>query len=172
MASWNRFAMYGKFSRSDRHFGEWLYVTGAAQGARNAAPKIKLPDSEWSHRNRRRVVFFGEVGGNFPVVNAANAGKHRGRNLGSAIGSGVITYSAAGAQNLVEAIGLTHSVWPTHRQDHRAGRRARLSKIVTAARERFSIGKSAGSGRTTATHRFTSGLLTAPHPGFTTGKRE
>jgi alcohol dehydrogenase (cytochrome c) len=58
-------------------------------------------------------VFFGDVGGNFYALDADTGQKLWGQNLGGAIGGGVITYMANGAQKVAVAAGLTHPVWPT-----------------------------------------------------------
>ena len=49
------------------------------------------------------VVFFGDIGGNFYVLDAANGQKLWGQNIGGAIGGGVITYTANGAQRVAVA---------------------------------------------------------------------
>jgi len=59
------------------------------------------------------VVFFGDIGGNFYALDAANGQKLWGRELGGAIGGGVITYTANGAQKVAVAAGFAHPVWPT-----------------------------------------------------------
>jgi alcohol dehydrogenase (cytochrome c) len=53
------------------------------------------------------------MGGNFYVLNAANGEKLWGRKIGGAIGGGVITYTANGAQRVAVATGFTSIVWPT-----------------------------------------------------------
>jgi len=58
-------------------------------------------------------VFFGDVGGNFYALDAANGQKLWGQDLGGGIGGGVITYTANGAQQIAVAFGFTHPVWPT-----------------------------------------------------------
>ena len=59
------------------------------------------------------VVFFGDIGGNFYALDAANGQKLRGQELGGAIGGGVITYTANGAQKVAVASGFTMLAWPT-----------------------------------------------------------
>jgi outer membrane protein assembly factor BamB len=60
-----------------------------------------------------KVVLFGDVGGNFYALDAANGQKLWGKDLGGAVGGGVITQTVAGAQKIAAAIGFTHPVWPT-----------------------------------------------------------
>jgi len=57
-------------------------------------------------------VFFGDVGGNFYAVDAANGQKLWGQKLSGAIGGGVITYTANGVQKVAVAIGFISPVWP------------------------------------------------------------
>ena len=53
------------------------------------------------------VVFFGDMGGNFYALDAATGQKLWGQHLGGAIGGGVITYTANGAQKVAVADRLT-----------------------------------------------------------------
>jgi alcohol dehydrogenase (cytochrome c) len=53
------------------------------------------------------VVFFGDVGGNFYALDAANGQKLWGQQLGGAIAGGVITYTTNGAQKIAVASGFT-----------------------------------------------------------------
>jgi alcohol dehydrogenase (cytochrome c) len=59
------------------------------------------------------IVFFGDIGGNLYALDTANGQKLWGQNLGGAIGGGVITYTANGAQRVAVATGFTHLAWPT-----------------------------------------------------------
>ena len=58
-------------------------------------------------------MFFGDMGGNFYVLDAANGQKLWGEQLGGGIGGGVITYTADGAQKVAVAAGFTSVFWPT-----------------------------------------------------------
>jgi alcohol dehydrogenase (cytochrome c) len=59
------------------------------------------------------VVFFGDMGGNFYALEAATGRRLWGKNLGGAIGGGVVTYSAGGTQRVAVAAGYTSVLWPT-----------------------------------------------------------
>ena len=59
------------------------------------------------------VVFFGDIGGNFYALDSANGEKLWGQDLGGAIGGGVITYTAGGAQKVAVAAGVVSAAWPT-----------------------------------------------------------
>jgi alcohol dehydrogenase (cytochrome c) len=58
-------------------------------------------------------VLFGDMGGNFYVLDAANGQRLWGQKIGGAIGGGVITYNANGAQRIAVAAGFTSILWPT-----------------------------------------------------------
>ena len=58
-------------------------------------------------------MFFGDMGGNFYALDAANGRKLWGNKIGGAIGGGVITYTADGQQKVAVATGLTEILWPT-----------------------------------------------------------
>jgi alcohol dehydrogenase (cytochrome c) len=59
------------------------------------------------------VVFFGDMGGNFYALDAATGQRLWGQNLGGAIGGGVTTYFAGGAQRVAVTAGYTSILWPT-----------------------------------------------------------
>ena len=59
------------------------------------------------------IVFFGDMGGNFYVLDTANGRKLWGQKIGGAVGGGVITYSVNGTQKIAVAKGLTEILWPT-----------------------------------------------------------
>jgi alcohol dehydrogenase (cytochrome c) len=59
------------------------------------------------------IVFFGDMGGNFYVLDTADGRRVWSRKIGGAIGGGVITYSVDGVQNIAVATGLTEVLWPT-----------------------------------------------------------
>ena len=58
-------------------------------------------------------MFFGDMGGNFYVLDAATGRRLWGQKIGGAIGGGVITYTADGAQRVAVATGFTSILWPT-----------------------------------------------------------
>jgi alcohol dehydrogenase (cytochrome c) len=59
------------------------------------------------------IAFFGDVGGNFYVLDAVNGERLWGQKIGGAIGGGVITYTSNGAQKVAVATGFTSVLWPT-----------------------------------------------------------
>jgi alcohol dehydrogenase (cytochrome c) len=59
------------------------------------------------------VVFFGDMGGKFYVLDANDGHKLWGQKIGGAVGGGVITYMAGRSQRVAVAIGLIEILWPT-----------------------------------------------------------
>ena len=51
-------------------------------------------------------MFFGDMGGNFYVLDVANGQKLWGQKIGGAIAGGVITYTVNGTQKIAAATGL------------------------------------------------------------------
>ena len=113
MATWDPFNMFGKFSRADGGWAGWLYATDADTGVWKWRLKSNYPIVSAVTPTAGGVVFFGDVGGNFYALDTATGEKLWGQQLDGAIGGGVITYMANGAQKIAAAIGFTHPVWPT-----------------------------------------------------------
>ena len=91
----------------------WLYASDADTGAWRWRVKTNYPIQSGVTPTAGGVVFFGDMGGNFYAIDAANGQKLWGRQMGGAIGGGVITYRAGGAQRVAVATGLTEILWPT-----------------------------------------------------------
>jgi PQQ-dependent dehydrogenase (methanol/ethanol family) len=110
MATWNPFWMFGHM---DRDWAGWVYAVDADTGVWKWRLKSNYPILSGMTPTAGGVVFFGDIGGNFYALDAANGRKLWGQDLGGAIGGGVITYTADGAQKVAVAIGFTHPAWPT-----------------------------------------------------------
>ena len=91
----------------------WLYASDADTGAWRWRVKTNYPIQSGVTPTAGGVVFFGDMGGNFYALDAATGQKLWGRNMGGAIGGGVITYQAGGSQKVAIATGLTEILWPT-----------------------------------------------------------
>jgi alcohol dehydrogenase (cytochrome c) len=113
MATWNPFWAFGRFGRSVGHWAGWVYAVDADTGVWKWRLKSNYPILSGMTPTAGGVVFFGDIGGNFYVLDAANGQKLWGQELGGAIGGGVITYTANGAQKVAVAAGFTHLAWPT-----------------------------------------------------------
>src|SRR6201999_3756480 len=95
------------------HFAGWVYAVDADTGVWKWRAKTNYPIQSGMTPTAGGVVFFGDMGGNFYAVDAADGRKLWGRKIGGAIGGGVITYSANGTQKIAVATGLTEPLWPT-----------------------------------------------------------
>ncbi|MGD0190931.1 MAG: PQQ-binding-like beta-propeller repeat protein [Rhizomicrobium sp.] len=106
---------YNTWGRADP-FGQWagwIYASDADSGTWKWRVKTNYPIQSGMTPTGGGVVFFGDMGGNFYAVDAANGRKLWGRKIGGAVGGGVITYMADGAQKVAVATGLTEVLWPT-----------------------------------------------------------
>ena len=120
--------------RDDGHWAGWVYAVDADTGVWKWRLKSNYPIVSGMTPTAGGVVFFGDMGGNFYALNAANGEKLWGQHLGGAIGGGVITYTADGAQKVAVAVGVTHRrVADENResQGRRAGSRQRRGEPVT-----------------------------------------
>jgi PQQ-dependent dehydrogenase (methanol/ethanol family) len=113
MATWNPFWMFGREGPTVGHWAGWVYAVDADTGVWKWRLKSNYPIVGAVTPTAGGVVFFGDVGGNFYALDADNGQKLWGQELGGAIGGGVITYTANGAQKVAVATGFTHIAWPT-----------------------------------------------------------
>jgi alcohol dehydrogenase (cytochrome c) len=111
-AALNPFNMAGKYSRANNDWAGWVYAVDADTGIWKWRVKSNYPVIGGITPTAGGVVFFGDVGGNFYALDAATGEKLWSLNLGGAIGGGVITYAANGAQRVAVAAGLTNPIWP------------------------------------------------------------
>src|SRR6516225_291385 len=111
-ASINPFNTWGEADPTFDWAG-WVYAVDADTGAWRWRAMTNYPIQSGMTPTAGGVVFFGDMGGNFYVLDAANGRKLWGQNLRGAIGGGVITYSVNGTQKIAVAKGLTEILWPT-----------------------------------------------------------
>ncbi len=113
MATWNPFDMFGKEGRTEGYWAGWVHAVDADTGVWKWRLKSNYPILGGMTPTAGGVVFFGDIGGNFYALDAANGQKLWGQDLGGAIAGGVITYTANGAQKVAVASGFTMLAWPT-----------------------------------------------------------
>jgi alcohol dehydrogenase (cytochrome c) len=113
MATWNPFWMFGKEGPTAGSWAGWVYAVDADSGTWKWRLKSNYPIVGAITPTAGGVVFFGDLGGNFYALDAATGEKLWGADLGGAIGGGIITYRANGAQKIAVASGFTHIAWPT-----------------------------------------------------------
>jgi alcohol dehydrogenase (cytochrome c) len=111
-ASLNPFNVWGKQDPFG-HWGGWVYASDADTGAWKWRAKTNYPVQSGMTPTAGGVVFFGDMGGNFYALDAANGQKLWGQKIGGAVGGGVITYTVGGVQKVAVATGLTEVLWPT-----------------------------------------------------------
>ena len=113
MATWNPFYMFGKEGRRRDTGLDGSTPSTPTPASGSGALKSNYPIVGAMTPTAGGVVFFGDIGGNFYALDAANGQKLWGQELGGAIGGGVITYTANGAQKVAVAAGFTMLAWPT-----------------------------------------------------------
>ena len=112
MATINPYHTYGT-PDSFGHWAGWVYAIDADTGHWKWRLKSNYPILSGMTPTAGGIVFFGDMGGNFYVLDAANGQRLWGHKIGGAIGGGVITYIANGAQKVAVATGFTSILWPT-----------------------------------------------------------
>jgi alcohol dehydrogenase (cytochrome c) len=111
-ASINPFNTWGEADPTFDWAG-WVYAVDADTGAWRWRAKTNYPIQSGMTPTAGGIVFFGDMGGNFHVLDTTNGRKLWGQKIGGAIGGGVITYSVNGTQKVAVAKGLTEILWPT-----------------------------------------------------------
>jgi alcohol dehydrogenase (cytochrome c) len=91
----------------------WLYATDADSGKWKWRLKTNYPILSGVTPTGGGIVFFGDMGGNFYVVNASDGQRLWGQKLEGAIAGGVITYTANSSQRVAVAAGYSSPLWPT-----------------------------------------------------------
>jgi alcohol dehydrogenase (cytochrome c) len=113
MAALNPFNVFGDPARrADGGWGGWVYAVDADSGVWKWRVRSNYPVVAGITPTAGGVVFFGDVGGNFYALDATTGEKLWGQQLGGALGGGVITYTADGAQKVAVAYGFTMLAWP------------------------------------------------------------
>jgi glucose dehydrogenase len=112
MATHSPYHTYGT-PDSFGHWAGWVYADDADTGVWKWRLKSNYPILSGMTPTAGGIVFFGDMGGNFYVLNVAAGRRLWGQKIGGAIGGGVITYTANGAQKVAVAVGFTSILWPT-----------------------------------------------------------
>ena len=132
MATCNPFDMFGQHGRTTDTGRDGFTPSTPTPASGSGALKSNYPIVGGMTPTAGGVVFFGDIGGNFYALDSATGQKLWGQDLGGAIGGGVITYTADGAQKVAVAAGFTIIAWPT-KTVTRQGRRPRASTAPTAS---------------------------------------
>jgi alcohol dehydrogenase (cytochrome c) len=113
MHALNPFNMFGDPNRiADNGWGGWVYAVDADTGVWKWRAKSNYPVVAGITPTAGGIVFFGDVGGNFYALDSATGEKLFGQQIGGAMGGGVITYTASGAQKVAVAYGFSMLAWP------------------------------------------------------------
>jgi alcohol dehydrogenase (cytochrome c) len=113
MAARNPFHILGRQDQGAAAWAGWVYATDADTGMWKWRLKSNYPIEGGITPTGGGLVFFGDLGGNFYALNAADGRKLWGGKIGGAIAGGVITYMDGGAQRVAVATGLANVTLPT-----------------------------------------------------------
>ena len=91
----------------------WVYAVDADTGAWKWRVKSNYPIQSGMTPTAGGIVFFGDMGGDLYALDVISGQRLWSQNIGGAIGGGVITYTANGAQRVAVASGFTSILWPT-----------------------------------------------------------
>jgi alcohol dehydrogenase (cytochrome c) len=109
----NLLHVFGVYDEPGASWGGWVYAADADTGVWKWRLRSNYPIVSGMTPTAGGLVFFGDTGGNFYALDAATGEKLWGRKIGGALGGGVITYTAGGAQKVAVATGLANIYWPT-----------------------------------------------------------
>jgi len=110
--SLNPFNVFGEFTRADDVWAGWLHAVDADSGVWKWRLRSNYPITGAVTPTAGGLVFFGDMGGNFYALDTATGKKLWGQKIGGAIGGGVITYTANGAQKVAVAAGYVSPAFP------------------------------------------------------------
>ncbi len=105
--------LFGRLDTPGTLWGGWVYAADADTGVWKWRLRNNYPIMGGITPTAGGLVFFGDVGGNFYALDTATGEKLWGRKIGGAVGGGVITYTAGGAQKVAVATGLSNIAVPT-----------------------------------------------------------
>jgi len=91
----------------------WLVASNAESGERKWEFHAPFPLIGGVTPTTGRLVLFGDMGGTFYAFDAGSGKKLWSKDLGGAIGGGVITYDTGVGQKIAVAAGMTSPIWPT-----------------------------------------------------------
>jgi len=110
--SLNPYRLMGKLDKT-ADWGGWVYAVDADSGDWKWRLRSNYPIVSGVTPTAGGLVFFGDVGGNFYVLDSASGHPLWSRKFEGAFGGGVISYTAAGSQKIAAALGFTSIFWPT-----------------------------------------------------------
>ncbi|MDE2435658.1 MAG: PQQ-binding-like beta-propeller repeat protein [Sphingomonadales bacterium] len=111
VATFNPLDSAGKFDDKSKWAG-WLYATDADTGQWAWRARTNFPVLGGVTPTAGGVVMFGDIGGNFYVLNASDGAKLWSHHFDGALAGGIITYNAGAGQRIALSSGMSHPLWP------------------------------------------------------------
>ena len=90
----------------------YLTATDADNGTRKWQFKAAAPIMSGVTPTSGRLVLFGDMAGTFYALDALNGNKLLSKDLGGAIGGGVIAYDTGMGEKIAVAVGMVSPIWP------------------------------------------------------------
>jgi PQQ-dependent dehydrogenase (methanol/ethanol family) len=105
----------GGFGKNDAQskWAGWLSSLDAVSGKQRWRFKAPNPVIGGVTPTAGAVVFFGDMGGNFYVLDSASGKTLWQRDMHGAVGGGVITYDTGAGQKVAVSTGMQSKIWPT-----------------------------------------------------------
>ncbi|MDB6159399.1 MAG: hypothetical protein JWO04_3105 [Gammaproteobacteria bacterium] len=101
-------------TQDDTHqWAGWMTATDADTGEKIWSVRTPYPILSGTTPTAGGVMFFGDMGGHFYVLNTKSGDTVWSTNLGGALAGGVITYDTGLGQKIAVAVGMTSPIWPT-----------------------------------------------------------
>jgi outer membrane protein assembly factor BamB len=91
----------------------WLTSVDATSGKQRWKFRAPNPVMGGVTPTAGNVVFFGDMGGNFFVLDSGSGKTLLQQNVGGALAGGVITYDTGAGQKIAISSGMTSKIWPT-----------------------------------------------------------
>lgn len=113
MATINPLRLFGNPLQDDDDWGGWVYAVNPDTGTWAWRAHLNYPVVAAITPTAGGVTFFGDVGGNLYAVDSKSGRVLLHRDLGHAIGGGIIAYQIGGKERIAVTGGLTNPVWPT-----------------------------------------------------------
>jgi alcohol dehydrogenase (cytochrome c) len=103
--------MFGKQDPPEK-WGGWIVATDADTGTVKWRVRTPAPPLAGITPTASGITFAGDMGGNFYALDTATGKELAKRNLGGALGGGIISYSAGDAQRVAVITGTYSPIWP------------------------------------------------------------
>jgi alcohol dehydrogenase (cytochrome c) len=103
--------MFGKQDPAEK-WGGWITATDADTGVVKWKVRTPAPALSGITPTAAGLTFAGDMAGNFYVLDTATGKELAKQKMGGALGGGIVSYTAGGAQRLAVITGTYSPIWP------------------------------------------------------------